>query len=165
MEQTGTFECSEPLLNRLQHNILWSLKGNFVDIPTDCPQRDERMGWTGDAQIFCRTACYLMNTYAFFGKWLKDVAADQTKEGGVPHVVPDIISGKEKDDWLLSQGTHSAAAWADAAVIIPWTLYLVYGDKEILLEQYESMKRWIRFMRDHAQDDICLLYTSPSPRD
>ncbi len=154
MEQTGTFECSEPLLNRLQHNILWSLKGNFVDIPTDCPQRDERMGWTGDAQIFCRTACYLMNTYAFFGKWLKDVAADQTKEGGVPHVVPDIISGKEKDDWLLSQGTHSAAAWADAAVIIPWTLYLVYGDKEILLEQYESMKRWIRFMRDHAQDDI-----------
>lgn len=154
MEPTGTFTCSEPLLNQLQHNILWGLKGNFVDIPTDCPQRDERMGWTGDAQIFCRTACYLMNTYGFFGKWLKDLAADQTKEGGVPHVVPDIVSGKEKDDWLLSQGTHSAAAWADAAVIIPWTLYLVYGDREILAEQYESMKNWIQFMQDHAKDDI-----------
>ncbi len=154
MEQTGTFTCSDPLLNQLQHNILWGLKGNFVDIPTDCPQRDERMGWTGDAQIFCRTACYLMNTYSFFGKWLKDVAADQTKEGGVPHVVPDIVSGKEKDDWLLSQGAHSAAAWADAAVIIPWTLYLVYGDRQILEEQYDSMKRWITFMQDHAEDDI-----------
>lgn len=154
MEQTGTFECSDPLLNQLQHNILWGLKGNFVDIPTDCPQRDERMGWTGDAQIFCRTACYLMNTYTFFRKWMKDVAADQTKEGGVPHVVPDIISGKEENDWLLSQGTHSAAAWADAAVIIPWTLYLVFGDREILSEQYESMESWIGFMREHAVDDI-----------
>lgn len=154
MDRTGYFRCSEPLLNRLQHNILWSLKGNFVDIPTDCPQRDERMGWTGDAQIFCRTACYLMNAYTFFEKWLADVAADQTKEGGVPHVVPDIISGKEKGDWLLSQGTHSAAAWADAAVIIPWTLYLTYGDKKILSRQYESMKKWIGFMQEHAVDDI-----------
>lgn len=154
MEQTGTFSCSHPLVNQLQHNILWGLKGNFLDIPTDCPQRDERMGWTGDAQIFCRTACYLMNTYTFFRKWLKDVAADQTPEGGVPHVVPDIISGKEKDDWLLSQGTHSAAAWADVAVINPWTMYLTFGDKTILEEQYESMKKWIEFMRNHSQDNI-----------
>ena len=154
MEQTGTFSCSHPLVNQLQHNILWGLKGNFLDIPTDCPQRDERMGWTGDAQIFCRTACYLMNTYTFFRKWLKDVAADQTPEGGVAHVVPDIISGKEEDDWLLSQGTHSAAAWADVAVINPWTMYLTFGDKTILEEQYESMKKWIEFMRSHAQDNI-----------
>lgn len=154
MEQTGTFRCSHPLVNRLQENILWGLKGNFLDIPTDCPQRDERVGWTGDAQIFCRTACYLMNTYTFFRKWLKDVAADQTPEGGVPHVVPDIISGKEKDDWLLSQGTHSAAAWADVAVINPWTMYLVFGDKTILEEQYESMKKWIGFMKDHSVDYI-----------
>lgn len=154
MEQTGTFLCSNELVNQLQHNILWGLKGNFVDIPTDCPQRDERVGWTGDAQIFCRTACYLMNTDMFFTKWLADVAADQTSEGGVPHVVPDIISGKEHNDWLLSQGTHSAAAWADVAVINPWTMYLVYGDKEILKKQYESMKKWILFMKNHAVDNI-----------
>ncbi len=154
MEQTGTFRCSHPLVNRLQQNILWGLKGNFLDIPTDCPQRDERVGWTGDAQIFCRTACYLMNAYTFFRKWLKDVAADQTPEGGVPHVVPDIISGKEEGDWLLSQGTHSAAAWADVAVINPWTLYLIYGDRTILEEQYDSMKKWIGFMEAHSVDYI-----------
>ncbi len=154
MEQTGHFSCSHPLLNRLQHNILWSLKGNFLDIPTDCPQRDERVGWTGDAQIFCRTACYLMNAYTFYEKWLTDLAADQTQEGGVPHVVPDIISGKEQNDWLLSQGTHSAAGWADAAVINPWVLYLTYGDTDILKRQYGSMKRWIGFMESHAQDYI-----------
>lgn len=154
MEDTGEFSCSNPLVNQLHHNIQWSMKGNFLDVPTDCPQRDERMGWTGDAQIFCRTSCYLMDTYTFFRKWLKDVAADQTPEGGVPHVVPDIISGKEESDWLLSQGTHSAAAWADVAVINPWTLYLMYGDNVILEEQYDSMKQWIQFMREHAVDHI-----------
>lgn len=154
MEQTGTFSCSNELVNQLQHNILWGLKGNFVDIPTDCPQRDERAGWTGDAQIFCRTACYLMNADVFFTKWLTDVAADQTEEGGVPHVVPDFIAGKKHNDWLLSQGTHSAAAWADVAVINPWTMYLVYGDKAILKQQYESMKKWILFMKNHADDYI-----------
>ncbi|MDE7045660.1 MAG: alpha-L-rhamnosidase, partial [Acetatifactor sp.] len=86
--------------------------------------------------------------------WLRDVAADQTAEGGVPHVVPDIISGKEENDWLLSQGTHSAAAWADVAVINPWTLYLVFGDREILEEQYDSMRKWIDFMREHSTDYI-----------
>ncbi len=154
MERTGEFRCSDPLVNQLQHNILWGLKGNFVDIPMDCPQRDERVGWTGDAQIFCRTACFLMQTYPFYEKWLKDVAADQTEEGGVPHVVPDIISGREENDWLLSQGTHSAAAWADAAVINPWTMYLVYGDRKILADQYDSMKKWIGFMEAHSRDYI-----------
>ena len=154
MDKTGEFCCSNKLVNQLHHNIMWSLKGNFVDIPTDCPQRDERMGWTGDAQIFCRTASYLRNTTQFFKKWLKDVAADQTSEGGIPHVVPDIISGKEQNDWLLSQGTHSAAAWADVVVMNPWNLYLMYGDKEILFNQYESMKKWIEFMKNHAEDDI-----------
>lgn len=154
MEQTGTFTCSNPEINQLQHNILWGLKGNFVDVPTDCPQRNERLGWTGDAQIFCRTASYLMNTYHFFAKWLKDVAADQTPEGGVPHVVPDILSGKTDGDWLLEQGSHSAAAWADVAVINPWTMYLTYGDKKILEDQYSSMKAWIGFMEEHAKDYI-----------
>lgn len=154
MEQTGEFQCSNPDLNQLHHNILWGMKSNFLDVPTDCPQRNERVGWTGDAQIFCRTSCFLMNTDNFWKKWLKDLAADQNEDGGVPHVVPDIISGYEENDWLLSQGTHSAAAWADAAVINPWTLYLVYGDDEVLRQQYDSMKKWISFMERHSDGYI-----------
>lgn len=154
MERTGWFECSNPLLNQLHHNYLWGLKGNFLDVPTDCPQRDERLGWTGDAQIFCRTASYLMNTYSFFKKWLRDLEADQTPEGGVPHVIPNIEEGRTAGNWLLSQGDHSSAAWADAAVIIPWTMYLMYGDTAILEQQYESMKKWIDFMKSHSEDYI-----------
>ncbi len=156
MEDTGEFECSEPLVNQLHRNIRWSQIDNFLDVPTDCPQRNERVGWTGDAQIFCRTASSLMDVYAFYRKWLKDVQADQQPDGGVSHIVPDIISGQPEaaNDWLLSQGAHSAAGWADAIVICPWTLYLVYGDKQILEEQYESMRKWISFMRDHAVDYI-----------
>lgn len=154
MKRTGTFQCSNPDLNQLAHNILWGLKGNFVDVPTDCPQRNERLGWTGDAQIFCRTACFLMNTYSFYRKWMQDVEADQTPEGGVAHVVPDIITANAGEDWLLQQGSHSAAAWADVAVINPWTMYLTFGDKEILKLQYKSMKGWIDFMREHSQDYI-----------
>lgn len=154
MKRTGTLECSNSDLNQLAHNILWGLKSNFVDVPTDCPQRDERLGWTGDAQIFCRTACFLMNTYSFYRKWLQDVEADQTPEGGVAHVVPDIISGNAGDNWLLEQGSHSAAAWADVAVINPWTMYLTFGDKEILKIQYNSMKGWINFMKEHSNDYI-----------
>lgn len=154
MEQRGNITCSNPLLNQLHHNYLWGLKGNFLDVPTDCPQRDERLGWTGDAQIFCRTACYLMNTYTFYKKWLRDVEVDQTPEGGVPHVVPNIEEGRTDGNWLLSQGPHSAAAWADVAVINPWTLYLMYGDKEILKRQFRSMKAWIDFMKEHSTDYI-----------
>ncbi len=154
MRQTGRFSCSNSLLNQLQHNIEWSLRGNFLDIPTDCPQRDERMGWTGDAQIFCRTAAYLRFCAPFFRKWLRDVALDQTEEGGVPHVVPDQLQYYRNNDWLLSQGAHSAAAWADVAVILPWTLYLTYGDKTVLSDQFDSMKAWIDFMRSHAKDYI-----------
>lgn len=154
MEATGTFSCSNPYLTRFHENVAWSLRSNFVDIPTDCPQRDERLGWTGDAQIFSRAACYLRNAYSFYAKWLVDVACDQTMEGGIPHVVPDIVTGHTEDDWLLRQGTDSAAAWADAAVIIPWTLYLQYGDTEIIRRQYDSMKAWIDFMWAHAQGSI-----------
>ncbi|HOO29069.1 MAG TPA: family 78 glycoside hydrolase catalytic domain, partial [Lachnospiraceae bacterium] len=154
MEQTGTFTCSNPDVNQLMHNILWGMKGNFLDVPTDCPQRDERLGWTGDAQIFCRTATYLMDTYTFYTKWLRDVAVDQTEEGGVPHVVPDILTGKSTEDWLMKDGAHSAAAWADVAVIMPWTLYLMYGDKTVIENQYESMKAWLGFMQAHAEDHI-----------
>ena len=154
MEETGTFECSNPDVNQLWHNIKWGMKGNFLDVPTDCPQRDERLGWTGDAQIFCRTASYLMDTYTFYSKWLRDVEADQTAEGGVPHVVPDLLIGKSAHDRLMKDGDHSAAAWADVAVILPWTLYQVYGDTTVIENQFDSMKAWIDFMCEHAVDYI-----------
>lgn len=155
MERTGSIHCSNPLLNQLHHNYLWGMKGNFLDVPTDCPQRDERLGWTGDAQIFCRTATYLMNTYTFFKKWLRDLEVDQAVlDGGVPHVIPNIEEGRTDGNWLLSQGPHSSAAWADAAVINPWVMYLMFGDHAILEKQYASMKGWINFMRDHSEDYI-----------
>lgn len=155
MEQTGFFECSNPDLNQLQSNIQWGMKSNFVSVPTDCPQRDERMGWTGDAQIFGRTAAFNMNTYTFFSNWLRDLAVDQKAvDGGVPHVIPDVLHIYPFKNWLLEQGSHSAAAWSDAAVINPWVLYLAHGDAKILEVQYESMKAWIDFMTDHAEGNI-----------
>ncbi len=154
MEKTGSFICSNPDLNQLQHNIEWGLKSNFVDVPTDCPQRDERLGWTGDAQIFCRAASFNVNSYAFYSKWLRDLALDQEVAGGVPHVVPDMLNKYPFDNWLLNAGTHSATAWADAAVINPWVMYLTHGDTEILSRQYTSMKDWIDFMRNHSEGHI-----------
>jgi len=136
------------LINQLQHNIVWGQKGNFVDVPTDCPQRDERLGWTGDAQVFIRTACFNHHVAAFFAKWLKDLAADQYSDGRVPFVAPDV----------LSHGSAGSAGWGDAAVICPWTLYLCYGDREVLAEQYESMARWVDFMRRQAGERF--LWTS-----
>ncbi|CAG7618591.1 Alpha-L-rhamnosidase [Paenibacillus solanacearum] len=144
MERTGSFECSDPLINQLQHNILWGQKGNFLDIPTDCPQRDERLGWTGDAQVFIRTAAFNMNVASFFTKWLRDLKADQQADGAVPHVIPDA---------LPPEHTHSSAAWGDAAVICPWTVYLCYGDTRILEEQYDSMKAWVEYMRRQGDNE------------
>lgn len=154
MPPVGSFTCSNPLLNQLHHNILWGLKSNFLDVPTDCPQRDERLGWTGDAQIFCRTACYLMDTDQFYGKWLIDLAADQMPDGGVPHVVPNIEECHTDKNWLLTNSPYGASAWGDAAVIVPWTLYLMYGDTAVLERQYKSMKAWIDFMTANSKDGI-----------
>lgn len=151
----GSFTSSSGLVNRLMENIRWSMKSNFVDIPTDCPQRDERLGWTGDAQIFSETAVYLANVYGFYEKWLLDVAGEQYEDGGVPHLVPDILRFEDQSgDWLLSQGTHSAAAWADAIVLIPWRLHQYYGNKRILETFYDNMKRWIDFMQRHSEGYI-----------
>jgi len=151
MDVTGSFECSDPLVNQLYKNIVWGQKGNFVDVPTDCPQRDERLGWTGDAQVFVRTAAFNMEVAGFFAKWLRDLACDQTDDGSVPFVVPDAIS-RDKDpgpDFMAR--THSgSAAWGDAAVVCPWTIYLCYGDKRILEEQYESMAGWVSFIESRA---------------
>ena len=140
MKPTGRFECSNPLINQLQHNIQWGQKGNFVDVPTDCPQRDERLGWTGDAQVFAETACFNFNAASFYTKWLGDVAADQTADGQVPHVVPNVLRG------------FSATGWSDAAVIIPWIMYLRFGDEGILAEQYDSMAAWVEYMKKQAGD-------------
>jgi len=140
MPRTGNFTTSNALLNQLQHNIEWGQKGNFIDVPTDCPQRDERLGWTGDAQAFARTAAYNMNVHSFFAKWLKDLAADQLPNGIVPPVIPNV----------LGRNAAGSAGWADAATIIPWNLYLAYGDKKLLEDQYPSMKAWVGYMRQSS---------------
>ncbi|UOE50609.1 glycoside hydrolase family 78 protein [Mucilaginibacter sp. SMC90] len=147
MRATGSFSCSNPFINQLQHNILWGQRGNFLDVPTDCPQRDERLGWTGDAQVFSRTASFNMNVHNFFTKWMKDVAADQYSNGSVPHVVPDVLEGP---------GSHpgGSTGWADVSTIVPWNMYLAYGDKRILENQYASMKAWVGYMEAHSHNDL-----------
>lgn len=143
MQPTGSFACSDPLINQLQSNIQWGQKDNFLDIPTDCPQRDERVGWTGDAQVFSMTAAYNFDVASFYTKWLKDLALDQQPNGEVPNIIPDM--------WHNKMG--GATAWADAAVIVPWTVYRAYGDKRILEEQYSSIKGWVEYMTQNAGDD------------
>jgi alpha-L-rhamnosidase len=144
MESTGTFESSSSLLNQLQHNIIWGQKGNFLDVPTDCPQRDERLGWTGDAQAFAPTASFNFETAGFYTKWLKDLALDQQDDGAVPHVIPNVLSHTTR------KGDSASAGWADAAVVVPWTVYQAFGDKRILEQQYPSMKAWVEYMRREA---------------
>ena len=142
MPKTGSFECSDALVNQLQHNIQWGQQGNFLDVPTDCPQRDERLGWTGDAQVFSRTATFNRGVDNFFAKWLKDVAADQLSSGAVPFVIPNVT------------GNGTSTGWGDVATIIPWNLYLAYGDRRVLQDQYPSMKAWVDYMQGQAKNDL-----------
>lgn len=142
MKPTGEFSSSNPLINQLQHNIQWGQRGNFLDVPTDCPQRDERLGWTGDAQAFSRTAAFNFGVESFFSKWLKDVEADQLPSGSVPFVIPNV----------LGAGAAGATGWADVATIIPWNMYLAYGDKKILGNQYNSMKAWVGYMEKASKN-------------
>ncbi len=135
MRRTGWLTSSDPLLNRLFSNILWSQKGNYLDIPTDCPQRDERYGWTGDGQIFCRTATYQYDVRQFFRKWLADLRAAQHDNGWVPDVVPSLTAYRP-----------GGAAWSDAVTIIPWQLYQTYGDISFLSDMYEAMTKWIAYI-------------------
>lgn len=144
MKSTGEFTSSNALINQLQHNIQWGQRGNFLDVPTDCPQRDERLGWTGDAQAFSRTAAFNYGVNNFFAKWLKDVAADQVSNGSVPYVIPNV----------LGENSSGATGWADAATIIPWNMYLAYGDKKILADQYASMKAWVGYMEKASKNDL-----------
>ena len=147
LTQTGSLVTSDSLLNQLQRNIVWGQRSNFLDVPTDCPQRDERLGWTGDAQVFARTAAYNMDVSGFFAKWLGDVAADQDPSGSVPWVIPNPLGG----DSVRFAGT---AGWSDVAVIIPWTMYLTYGDRRLLERQYPSMRAWVDYARRRAGPDL-----------
>lgn len=138
---TGTFACSDKRLNQLQSNIAWGQRGNFVEVPTDCPQRDERLGWTGDAQVFIRTAVFNMDVVGFFERWLSELRAAQREDGYYPELIPDM------DD----SNKTASPAWADAAVIIPWTLYTVYGDRTILEDSYASMARYIECLVNRSR--------------
>ncbi|MFC1463162.1 family 78 glycoside hydrolase catalytic domain, partial [Verrucomicrobiota bacterium] len=144
MAPTGRFECSDQLVNQLQHNIQWGQKGNFLDVPTDCPQRDERLGWTGDAQVFVRTACFNMEVAGFFTKWLQDIRDAQSPEGKVPAIVPISAPGLA--------GTDGGPAWADATTICALTVYEEYGDEHLLAEHYECMARYVEYQSSTAKD-------------
>ena len=144
----GSIHTGHELVNRLLKNVRWGLKDNFLDVPTDCPQRDERMGWTGDAQVFSPTACFLQDTYAFYAKYLYDLYQEQLDlDGKVPDVVPSCGV------------TSTASVWGDVACILPWNLYQFYGDRHILEDQYDSMKAWVEYIRrvdgkDHRWRDV-----------
>lgn len=140
MKRTGYLSSSNPLLNRLFSNVIWGQRGNFLDIPTDCPQRDERLGWTGDAQAFVKTASYNYDVERFFTKWLSDLAADQCADGSVPNVIPACGLGS------------GSAAWDDAATICPWQIYMTYGNPEILRRQFASMKKYLDFITGTTRD-------------
>ncbi|MBX2999460.1 MAG: glycoside hydrolase family 78 protein [Caldilineaceae bacterium] len=146
MERTGWFDASDPLINRLHENVVWSMRGNFFSIPTDCPQRDERLGWTGDIQVFAPTASFLYDSAGFLTSWLADLAAEQAVAGVVPFFVPDAAP--------RPRANPPAAAWGDAAVIVPWVLYQRFGDKGILETQFESMCAWVDKVAEVAGESL-----------
>jgi alpha-L-rhamnosidase len=143
LKRTGWFECSDPRVNRLHENVAWSMRGNFLSVPTDCPQRDERLGWTGDIQVFSPTAAYLFDTAGFLSGWLEDLSAEQKPDGGVPFVIPDVLRAPDP----------AAAAWGDAATVVPSVLYRSYADRGMLSRQYPSMRAWVNKITSAATPD------------
>jgi alpha-L-rhamnosidase len=161
---TGAFACSNPLVNQLQHNIIWGQKGNFLEVPTDCPQRDERLGWMGDIQAFARTAAFNMDVAAFLTCWLQTVVDAQSKDGNFPDTCPSLVG----DDDIPSKS--GAPGWADAGVIVPWTVYLCYGDTRILERCYPAMQRYMTFLKGvdalkRRSYGDWLHHTAPTPLD
>ncbi|MGW7687078.1 family 78 glycoside hydrolase catalytic domain [Kribbella sp. NPDC054772] len=144
LQRTGWFESSNDLLNRFHENVVWGMRGNFVDVPTDCPQRDERLGWTGDIQVFSPSANFLFDAAGFLTNWLADLAAEQQKDGSVPFVVPDVLRNE----------SPATAAWGDAATIVPWVIYERTGDAGLLARQLPSMRAWVDKMADLAGADL-----------
>lgn len=148
IKRTADFISGNEKINQLYHNIIWGQKSNYLDIPTDCPQRDERLGWTGDAQVFCRTAAINFDVEKFFKKWLGDVAIEQREDGAIFGIVPTGI---------ISQVTRISAAWGDVACIAPWQIYLAYGNKKLLKEHLEMMKKWVGYMRATGEEEYLWL--------
>ncbi len=144
IKRTGNFVCGYDKLNMLYSNIVWGQKDNFLDIPTDCPQRDERLGWTGDAQVFARTAAINFNVEQFFEKWLCDLRSEQHNDGSIPAVIPDCLRQFQQ---------RISAAWADSAVIVPWEMYRAYGNKKILEDNFECMCKWIEYMHNAGDEE------------
>ena len=141
----SSFECSHPSLNRFHENVVWSQRDNFVSLPTDCPQRDERLGWTGDAQAFAPTACTLFDSQTFWLSWLADLSLDQDDDLGPPAVVPDVV--------IEGEARYGRAGWADAAAIVPWAVYESYGDPTVLERQFDSMVRWVDSLLARREPD------------
>lgn len=138
----GSFTSSHEKLNQLQSNITWGQRGNFLEVPTDCPQRDERLGWTGDAEVFCATSMFNFNTHAFWSSWLESVRSEQRRDGSIPVVIPNVI------------GRGSSPGWGDAAIVVPWELYVRTGDRRVLADNYEMMRRWVDWYRTGSVDNI-----------
>lgn len=147
MRRSGWFACSDPELNQLHDNVLWSMRGNFLALPTDCPQRDERLGWTGDIQVFAPTATFLYDTIGMLGSWLQDLALEQSDEGAVPVFVPTL---DDTDPWDMRT---PIAAWGDAGVLTPWDLYFASGDREVLARQWNSARAWVDLLEQRAGTD------------
>lgn len=165
MPSIGSFECSDERVNQLQRNIMTSLKANFVDIPTDCPQRDERSGWTGDIAVFAPTAAFNMDISGFMRKWLRDLTLCQRENGVVPMFVPDNGFGRHKGDGLFGLAANcDDAVWGDAAILVPWAIYQSTGDVSVLENQYESMKAWLayeeRMAKKHSVGDNQYIWTA-----
>ena len=152
LEMAGHLETGNALVNKLIANSLWSQKDNFLDIPTDCPQRAERLGWTGDAQIFCKTAMFNMNCYAFYRRFLKDLYLHQVRDDGIPPLwCPQLLTLDEVQSYFPVDGM---IGWSDSATIIPWNVYVMNGKKQILEDQYEGMKMWVEAMSKHIVDGL-----------
>jgi alpha-L-rhamnosidase len=158
--RTGTFSSANPLVNRLVENTVWSQRSNFIEVPTDCPQRDERLGWTGDAQVFAAAACYLHDSENMLRKWLRDVMADQRENGAVPHVVPDPSRNHED----VQANFYGSTGWGDAICVVPWVLWEHYGDKSVLEETLPAMVKWNEFVWSISDGPIVMPprpWTSP----
>ncbi|MBR3893691.1 MAG: family 78 glycoside hydrolase catalytic domain [Clostridia bacterium] len=148
LRRTGRFVCGNEKINQLYHNVIWGQKSNYLDIPTDCPQRDERLGWTGDTQVFCRTGAINYDVEKFFTKWLGDVAIEQSPEGAVAGIVPHCLKG---------ENAYVSAAWGDVACIAPWQIYLAYGNKALLSEHFPMMKKWVDYLHSVGPEEFLWL--------
>ncbi len=156
LKRTGKIETDNARVNRFLTNVVWSQRDNYLDVPTDCPQRDERLGWTGDANAFCMTAAYNFDVRKFFKKWLRDMRADQAPDGKIPHIVPDVFSAEGKHiNWESLNSKHTDCMWCDAMVMVPYKLYSFYGDKSFLSDNYEAMCKYLGALENSTVDGLC----------